>query len=446
MIVIVFAMLSIKEIMRFRLLQYQPPIGIIEIQTDSLQAIASNTNSPIAITANDPANSANQSANTANSLISPSPTTLPANMQGHQVTSTGAQHAELRPAELAYLIRGGDITHTIIVLVVDLVQRILKGNIQLASYETNISTVVKQSIKDWADKKIDAIVPKDISKDPIGQVKKLMVLYNWIRTSLKGLIAETLRDPRHLRKYLNVNGLLRLLAELSVSGYKESIRKDMRQNLLMRGLIVPEDRRTKYGIMQRVLAVVASLTALVVTWLVVNNAAVAIFICMSSLAVAAATHFLLFLKQLIPLYLEIVELVSSVDRGGWRLTVIKTVLQIFTMSFWLITSALVGGLLLISFAILTLVTPTTAVSGILMVLSLSLAQISCFEAYLSGWRLTVQEQPTRLAQKEIDRARARLAPVSPLESFKLVLASPDYDPQFSQLLAIYGIEMFVILG
>lgn len=456
MVLIVFAMLSIKEIMQFRLLQYQAPLGLLEIQADSLQAIAEqpivdsevdfpidSTSSivPTTVSTNGPTISTVPTTVSTNGLtISTVPTTVSTN------GPTIVQTTDLRPAELAYLIRGGDITHTIIVMVVDLLQRILKGNIQLAAYELNISKVVKQSIKDWADKKIDSVVPKNITKDPIGQVKKLIFLYNWIRNSLKGLIAETLRDPRHLRKYLNVNGLLRLLAELSVSGYKESVRRDLRQNLLARGLIVPEDRRTKYGVLQRVLAVIASIGALVVTWVVVNNAPIAIFVCMTSLVVAAATHTMLFLKQLIPLYIEIVELVSSIDRQSWRLTVIKTVLQIFTMCFWLITCALIGSLLLISFVILTLATPATATTAILMVFSLSLAQISCFEAYLSGWKLTVQEQPTRLAIKEIDRARARLAPVSPLESFKAVLASPDYDPQFSQLLAIYGIEMFVILG
>lgn len=440
MVVIVFAMVSIKEILRFRLLQYQSPLGVLEIQADSLQAIAQQ---PIGFDAEtlhiDPSELA-----TTVPAVSP-PATVPAASTVPTVPAF-VQSTDLRPAELAYLIRGGDITHTIIVMVVDLLQRILKGNIQLASYELNISKIVKQSIKDWADKKIDAVVPRDITRDPIGQVKKLVFLYNWIRTSLKGLIAETIRDPRHLRKYLNVNGLLRLLAELSVSGYKESIRRDLRQNLLARGLMVPEDRRTKYGLIQRIIAVVGGLSALVVTWFVVNNLGIALLICLSSLVVAAGTHTLLFLKQLVPLYLEIAELVSSLDRKSWRISVLKTALQIFTMCFWIIVFTFVGGLLLFNFALLTLFTPATAVTEMLMVVSLTLAQIACFEAYLSGWRLTVQEQPTRLAIKEIERARARLAPVSPLESFKSVLASPDYDPQFSQLLAIYGIEMFIILG
>lgn len=443
MVVIVAAMLSIKEIMRFRLLQYQAPHGLLEIQVDSLQTIAETTEVQTGQTT-DP-----EQIDQVGEAVPPAiaPITTLSTAQATTVSAiTASQTVDLRPAELAYLIRGGDITHTIIVMIVDLLQRILKGNLYLAPYEVNVSTVVKKAIKDWAEKKIDEVVPKDITKDPIGQVKKLLFLYNWIRTSLKGLIAETVRDPRHLRKYFTVNGLLRLLAELSVSGYKESIRRDLRQNLLARGLIVPEDRRTKYGIMQRLLAATAGITALVVTWFVVGNAYAAIFICLSSLVVAAATHIVLFAKQLIPLYLEIADLVSSVDRKSWRLTVLRSLLRLLTMGLWVFTCGLVGCSLLVSFLILKVISPAAAMNDFLMILSLSLAQIACFEAYLSGWRLTVDEQPTRLALKEIDRARARLAPVSPLDSFKTVVASPDYDPQFSQLLAIYGIEMFVILG
>ena len=69
-------------------------------------------------------------------------------------TSSLAKKEELRPAEIAYLIRGGDTTHALIVLAADLMQRALKRGDdmsflnQLTDYEKNMWTVTKKALSD----------------------------------------------------------------------------------------------------------------------------------------------------------------------------------------------------------------------------------------------------------------------------------------------------------
>jgi hypothetical protein len=65
-----------------------------------------------------------------------------------------------------------------------------------------------------------------------------------------------------------------------------------------------------------------------------------------------------------------------------------------------------------------------------------------FDAYKMRWR----SQPSLSALALIADSRQRLAKVSPVEAFRQLLASREYSPECSELLAIYGIETLFLLA
>ena len=80
-------------------------------------------------------------------------------------SASGADHRparvteNLRPAEIAFLVRKGDTTHALIVLAADLMQRSLKKSDDLSfldnltEYEKNMWTISKKAVTNWAQKK-----------------------------------------------------------------------------------------------------------------------------------------------------------------------------------------------------------------------------------------------------------------------------------------------------
>ena len=174
------------------------------------------------------------------------------NAQNTQVTSaTGTQvlvPQTLRPVEIGYMLRGGDTNHALLVMGVDLLQRAAKLQLgaaipEPAEYEKKMWTLAKDTAKEWALKKADPYMPPDPKKNPVGFVKRIYDIYLFCTQSLKLVVKDVIADPRQLKRYFSMAGVMRLLADFISAGYQNAFDNSLRTYLVERNLLVSEDRR-----------------------------------------------------------------------------------------------------------------------------------------------------------------------------------------------------------
>ncbi|GEM_PF-533315 len=402
-------------------------------------------NSAISVTSSSP------SANTAITATGSSP---PAVVQSIAATafplSTSLMDSrKLRPAEIAYLVRGGDINHTLIVATVDLIQRSVKSKDisfteGLADYERNMWKIVSRSVKDWAIQ-----VGKDKvmagAKSPVAAARRLLFLYNFIRTSLRGMISDTVADPRKLKKYFSPGGILRIVADFTSSGYKQTFQVELRRSLLRRGLLVPEKTRHQIGRYFFVIGVVGVIFTLVTSLLFLPTSWVAIVAWTSTLVAGFLGRTLLALRHLIPFYEELAVVAEQIRRKSFRLTIIKILLRSVNAVSWIALFLGIAVSLATGYGIIKAIYPAADITDFYAMLALATANFAIADFAFNGVRLNIEECPTKLAEQQLEDMRQELEHVSPLDTFTTMLSSPDYDPKFSKILALYGVETLLIL-
>ncbi len=355
----------------------------------------------------------------------------------------------LKPAEIAFLIRGGDINHTIIVLTVDLIQRAIKANTTsfsetLADYEKSMWRIVTRSVKDWASQKVQQTVVSG-AKNPVAAVRRIVFLYNFIRNSLRGLIADTIADPRQLKKYFSPTGLIRIFIDFTSQGYKQTFQEELRKSLLRRGLLVPEGARESVGKRFFAIGVVGLIATLITAYCFLPNGAVAFITWFAALAGGFVARTLLALRHLVPYFDEIAVVVGQVRRKSFRLTIVKILLRSVSAISWLALALSLGFTLSFGFIFIKAFSASAGWTDFGALAAMTVANFAIADFVFNGVRLNIDECPTRIAEKQLEQMRKELEHVSPLETFRTMLASPNYDPTFSKILALYGIETLLIL-
>ncbi|MCW5821736.1 MAG: hypothetical protein KIT34_02975 [Cyanobacteria bacterium TGS_CYA1] len=357
--------------------------------------------------------------------------------------------SSLAPCEIAYLLRGGDVTHTLVVLAVDLLQRKLKNTQDdgstLAPYEQNMWGVVTRSVKEWAMQKTQETVLKG-AKTPIQISRRVFFLYNFVRKSLKTVISDTIQDPRKLKKYFAPSGLVRILADFSSAGYKQAFQSELRKDLLARGLLVPEDIRLRTGNYFFVAAAAGLALSLIPVFLVsALSITQAIISILASLAAAFFARLILGFRELLPLYQELALVAEKAQRSGWRFKLLKLILNSVNIIFWLALIVSILASIGIGFGLLLITGQNATLQSLLYILSLTITYFVIFDFAFEGWKLHIEETPTIEAEKQLAQLQKTFAQSSPLEAFRQVLSSDQYDATFSQLLALYGIETLLVL-
>lgn len=355
---------------------------------------------------------------------------------------------DMAPAEIAYLLRGGDVTHTLIVVAVDLLQRNLKSANQelLAPYEKNMWEIVTRSAKEWAMQKTQETVMAG-AKTPLQITRRVMFLYTFVRKSLKSVVSDTIADPRKLKRYFSPHGLLRILADFTSAGYKQAFQEEIRKDLLARGLLIPEAKRVKTGQIFFVVAIVAlalTFAASIICTEGSNSRAGAV-----TFAIALSAGFLarlaLSLREMLPLYEELGLVAEKVDRKSKRLQVLKFFLRSVNVLFWILLFFVLAIVLGIGFGMLHIFQLSTGWNSFFELVALTVTNFVIADFVFEGWKLQIEERPTPEAEKQLLEMQKSFSEKSPLESFKDVLASADYDPTFSRLLALYGVETLFVL-
>ncbi len=425
-----------------------PPVLPVSQATDLIEnastsiSVSSNSSSPaVSIPAQ---NAATSQPVTISNVATPS-VRAKGTATAFPLSSSLSETSKLRPAEIAYLVRGGDLTHTLIVVVVDLIQRSLKSQDSsftdgLADYEKNMWKFVSRSVKDWAKDKILAG-----AQNPVAITRRMFFLFHFVRTSLRGLLAETVADPKRLKKYFSPGGVLRIIADFTSSGYRQAFQDELRRSLLRRGLLVPEKTREQIGRYFFVIGVVGIISTLVVSFLFLPTSGVAFVAWISTLIAGVLGRALLALRHLIPFYEELAVVAEQIRRKSFRLAIVKMVLRSVNAVSWLALVLGVSISIATGFGIIKLIYPAADISIFYAIIALATAHFAIADFIFSGVKLNIQECPTALAEKQLEEMRQELEHVSPLDTFTTLLSSPDYDPKFSKILALYGVETLLIL-
>lgn len=358
---------------------------------------------------------------------------------------------ELRPAEIAYLVRGGDSTHALIVLAADLTQRALRKEADLSftqgltDYERRMWHIVSGSVKSWATKTAKDKVLGD-SRDPVKIAKRLYFIYNFVRFSLGKVLTDVLRDPKQLKKYFSYAGFIRILADFGAAGYKMKFEEELHRSLLRRGLLVPEQKRLSVSRWFWIAGLAGLLSSAIITVLYSASMPVAWATFVTACFAAFAGRTILSLRQFIPLYEELGVVVDQVERKSFRLAVVRNLLRSVNVIVWLATTVVVLSIGLIGLGIVRLVYAAAGSAEIFSWIGVFIANYAVADLMFEGLKLSVEQYPTGKALTQLKQLKKELAGRRPLHSFSDFLSSQQYDPELSKLLALYGIEAVLILA
>jgi hypothetical protein len=366
---------------------------------------------------------------------------------------TKASHiSDLRPAQLAYLLREGDMSHTMIVLAVDLVQRSVKSvgsenALALEPYEKAVWGNVKDFTKQWAQQKVETVVSLKPTRNPLEWMVRFRALKAFVTGPLRRILHDLLKDPRQIRRYFSFAGIGRLAVELYAAGYKDKVEKELKSGLLQEGFLVTEKQRHTHAL--GLIAIIPLMIAGAVAtsmWLLPKLGLSVLVLILMSLVCAAVIKGLLAIPGFIPIVEEISQVVSELSRESWRFRALRMLFRGagFLLLLWGI--ALTGLLFLIDILIAKTLFSLEPLSTFAILSGLTALSVLVVQLILDAYSVALREQPTLQAQKQIDSTRAQLASVSPIGTLKELLTDPDYDETFSKIVAVYGIETLWLLG
>ena len=353
---------------------------------------------------------------------------------------------QLRPVEFAYLMRNGDVFHSMAVLVVDLVQRGVKSNmstieIPLADYELAMWEFVKRSITTWANEKKDGLLLESFKKDPKAYVRRWSGVYAFLRKNLKPFVSTVTKDPKHLRKYFSFGGIFKLIADFTTAGYQQVFQKELKESLLARGLIVSAQRKETAAKVMNIVGVVGILFAAFFSTFILHS----FFLFILAGFIAVFTRGVLFLKSIIPFYSDILNLFTHIERGGVRLKVIQSIAITLNNIFYGVAAlTFIIGIFFLHLYLQsqTINTPATYICAIAM----SGFLITCCEILLTGMRIKSEEWQTERGHRLSEKIRKKIRTASPLDEFKNVLQNTEYNETFSDVVGLYGIETLLFLA
>ncbi|MCC7527231.1 MAG: hypothetical protein IT342_01840 [Candidatus Melainabacteria bacterium] len=377
------------------------------------------------------------------------------------VTGTGTQvlvpHS-LRPVEIGYMLRGGDTNHALLVMGVDLLQRAAKLQLgaaipEPAEYEKKMWTLAKDTAKEWALKKADPYMPPDPKKNPVGFVNRIYDIYLFCTKSLKLVVKDVIADPRHIKRYFSMAGVMRLLADFISAGYQKAFDTSLRSYLVERNLLVSEERRNEASGKIALLGISIFAIVFLFSLAVVGNSSsiplmfVAAAIMSGSAIVSAFFITAIFaVREFLPYITEFESLATILNRESWRLRVLKNARR--AMMLVLSFVALGASSLVFIGGFLTLSLLGLKVAQTLIFVSLFLA-FPCLKAFLflmRSWKLKHTEIATAYGEKELAETRKRLSALRPITALTEVLKEEDYNPVFSELMALYGVEALILLA
>ncbi|MBY0550879.1 MAG: hypothetical protein K2W95_26610 [Candidatus Obscuribacterales bacterium] len=358
----------------------------------------------------------------------------------------------LSPVELAYLLRDGDMNHCAAVLVVDLIHRSVKvsdgTNIDAgtALYKQQILNAVKGYLRSKAEQKAQEVVDWRNLKNPAGIVSGVRQIHFFFTSRLKPFVTEIVRDPRHLKRYFNPAGILRILVDLYAAGVKSSLEADLTAQLISRGIIVRESVRIRHAKSLWILAVLGSLVLIAILFSVFQGilSVLAFTIAVSALFNGSLIRTLMAARGFLPFYEEVALVLKSVVRPGFRLQLARVLFgsarTIFWFAVWLVTMLLIGIQSLMLWGIAHSQHFEPAIIPIIFLIVSSACAFIIADAAHTAVAVRNTPQPTIAGAVSMRYCQKGLAELSPIAIMSESFSNGEYDERLSMLVALYGIE------
>ncbi len=374
------------------------------------------------------------------------------------IPAPAQKKVSLRPVEIGYMLRGGDTNHALLVMGVDLLQRAAKLQLgavipEPAEYEKKMWTLAKDTAKEWALKKVDPYMPPDPKQNPVGFVKKIYAIYVFCTKSLKLVVKDIIADPRQLKRYFSVAGVMRLLADFISAGYQHAFDDSIRNYLIENRLLVSEQKRlqaaTNVSLLGLSIFALIFLFSLIAAGSFATMPTTAIAALIMTLAAMFSSFFITAIfaaREFLPYLTEFETLATTLCRESIRLKILKAATKVMMVVLSLIAlgaSALIftGGFLL-----LTLMGLKNAQELIFISVFFAFPCLKAFLLLMRGWKLRQTEVATAYGETALTEARKRLSALRPISALTQVLNEEDYNPVFSELMALYGVEALILLA
>jgi len=368
------------------------------------------------------------------------------------------QNSELRPVEIGYMLRGGDTNHAVLVMGVDLLQRAAKLQLgatipEPAEYEKKMWTLAKETAKDWAIKKADPYLPPDFKTNPVGFVKKIYDIYQFITKSLKLVVKDIIADPRQLKRYFSMAGVMRLLADFISAGYQNAFATSLRDYLVANNYLVREEQRLKAASQIGLVGIsIFPLVFLFSLASVGNSSGIPLMLFAAAVMTGSAIISSFFItaifavREFLPYLTEFETLAIVLNRDSWRLRVLQTARKAMMVALTLVafgasTIVFIGG-----FLWLTLFGFKNAQALNFVSVFLAFPCLKAFLFLLRSWKMRNTQIATEYGEKRMEATRKRLSEKRPITALTEVLKEEDYNPIFSELMALYGIEALILLA
>jgi hypothetical protein len=357
----------------------------------------------------------------------------------------------IRPVELSFLASAGDLSDVSAVLAVDLLQRAVKSKLsgsnapQLVDYEEKLWLVTKRYVSDSATDIIGSVTPDKIMSDPLGYWRRISMIYKVLIKLVRTFTHEVIADPRRLRKYFSIGWITRLVLDFSSSDFRERLRRELVSHLTDKGLIVEREKRI---VRSRVFMVFAVAVAIVCgAFVFFELGALAASMMLVSAAITAGllrTSF--YLVGFLPLYSELSSVLDHVVREDWRINAIRLVIRLlkvlgFFGLIFIFLSGTVTGWLAVDFVMQQISLPVLYMQ-LCLVITLFLAT----DMFWRGVEIANSEVATTIGEACLKQVRSRLSKIGPMGAFREMLEDVNYDPSFSEIVAVYGIEPLLFLA
>lgn len=363
-------------------------------------------------------------------------------------TKSGA--TQLRPAELACLAKSDDLLHIILVMAVDLTQRAVKATLggastEILDYETKMWELTKDFLKQYADKKIEPLKPGNFALNPIRYFKGIAALYGSVLSLVRRMSADLAKDPRHIRRYFSVGGIARLVADFFTAGYQDAMQAELTGSLTRKRLLVSQSKCKQFSTIFIITGVIFGIASIAATvYFLPQNLSVPIPLC--AIFTTMAVQLTIFLKDSIPLYPEFINLLGHLERKDWRISTVRLIFGCLRVLAWATVVGTFMFMIVFSMLVLFFVVPGFPLDYVDLLATLAGVLLVCSSMIRYGLTLQYEQVPTSLGNRRLSEARRRISKISPLSCFWEMLKTESYDPQFSEIVAIYGIAPLIILA
>jgi hypothetical protein len=357
----------------------------------------------------------------------------------------------IRPVELSFLASGGDMSDVLTVLAVDLLQRALKSKAngsdvpRLVDYEEKLWLVTKRYVSDSATDIIGSVSPDKILSDPLGYVRRISVIYRALIKLLRTFTKEVISDPRRLRKYFSFGWITRLVLDFSSSDFRERLRSELVGHLTGKGLLVTSAKKKEKSKQFMALGFAFIVFSLAFLWFKLGLLAAAIMFT-SALVTAGILRASFYLAGFLPLYSEFTNVLNHIDRNDWRINGLRVLIRTLKVlgilgGVFIFVSGAVTGWLAVNFAMQQFSLPALYLELLsIVVLFLSI------DTFWRGVEIANTEVATARGDTRLRQVRSRLSTMGPIGAFREMLEDAEYNPSFSEILAIYGIEPLLFLA